>query len=58
MSGTVEEADEEVNKILFEITDGMLGEGGMVGGKLEQQEAEEDSIKEDEIMKRLNALNA
>lgn len=29
-----EEADEEVDKVLFELTDGKLGQAGRVGGEL------------------------
>ncbi|KAI8066757.1 Snf7-domain-containing protein [Gongronella butleri] len=59
-----EEADEEVSKVLFQITDGMLGEAGQVGPALEtkheepaQEESEEEEGPELELMqKRLQAL--
>ncbi|CEP15313.1 hypothetical protein [Parasitella parasitica] len=60
-----EAADEEVNKVLFTITDGILGEAGSVGPALEtapviaDQEDEEDEEEEPELdlmKKRLQAL--
>ncbi|KAG1109734.1 hypothetical protein G6F42_015562 [Rhizopus arrhizus] len=49
-----EAADEEVNNVLFQITDGMLGEAGSVGPALEskpmvaEEEEEEDEEEEEE----------
>ncbi|KAI8079123.1 Snf7-domain-containing protein [Gilbertella persicaria] len=61
-----EAADEEVNNVLFQITDGLLGEAGSVGPALEtkpgvQQEEEEEEEEEegpelDMMQKRLQAL--
>ncbi|KAI9178727.1 Vacuolar protein-sorting-associated protein 24 [Blastocladiella emersonii ATCC 22665] len=54
-----EEAEEEVNRVLFEITDGLLGQGGTVGADLNQpeEEEEEEAVQQDpELMKRLDAL--
>lgn len=43
-----EAADEEVNNVLFQITDGMLGEAGNVGPALEARPAVEEEEEEDE----------
>lgn len=43
-----EAADEEVSNILFQITDGMLGEAGNVGPALEARPAVEVEEEEDE----------
>lgn len=43
-----EAADEEVNNILFQITDGMLGEAGNVGPALESRPVAEEEEEEDE----------
>lgn len=43
-----EAADEEVNKVLFQITDGMLGEAGAVGASLESKPVLEDEEDEEE----------
>ncbi|KAI9265346.1 Snf7-domain-containing protein [Helicostylum pulchrum] len=59
-----EAADEEVNNVLFQITDGMLGEAGNVGPALEARPAVEEEEEEDEeegpeldmMQKRLQAL--
>ncbi|KAI8883991.1 Snf7-domain-containing protein [Backusella circina FSU 941] len=59
-----EAADEEVNKVLFQITDGMLGEAGAVGPALdtnpvmddEEEEEEEEEPELDLMQKRLQAL--
>ncbi|ORY97424.1 Snf7-domain-containing protein [Syncephalastrum racemosum] len=57
-----EEADEEVNNVLFQITDGMLGEAGAVGPALDKQPAaaemedEEEGPELDMMQKRLQAL--
>ncbi|KAI7889305.1 Snf7-domain-containing protein [Mucor mucedo] len=59
-----EAADEEVNNVLFQITDGMLGEAGNVGPALESRPAVEEEEEEDEeegpeldmMQKRLQAL--
>ncbi|KAG2230247.1 Snf7-domain-containing protein [Thamnidium elegans] len=59
-----EAADEEVNNVLFQITDGMLGEAGNVGPALETRPTVEEEEEEDEeegpeldmMQKRLQAL--
>ncbi|KAF1805438.1 Snf7-domain-containing protein [Mucor lusitanicus] len=60
-----EAADEEVNNVLFQITDGMLGEAGSVGPALEskpmvtedeEEEDEEEGPELDMMQKRLQAL--
>ncbi|KAJ3262340.1 Charged multivesicular body protein 3 [Boothiomyces macroporosus] len=51
-----EEAQEEVDKVLFELTDGLLGEGGIVGQDLPATQVKEDSNKEMEA--RLKALQS
>lgn len=59
-----EAADEEVNNVLFQITDGMLGEAGSVGPALvpkpaveeEEEEEEEEGPELDMMQKRLQAL--
>ncbi|CAO3653350.1 unnamed protein product [Cunninghamella echinulata] len=60
-----EAADEEVNNVLYQITDGLLGEAGTVGPDLqkkqevqvEEEESEEEEGPELELMqKRLQAL--
>ncbi|ORZ21343.1 Snf7-domain-containing protein [Absidia repens] len=60
-----EAADEEVNNVLFQITDGMLGEAGSVGPILEKKQeapAEEEEEEEEEgpefelMQRRLQAL--
>ncbi|OZJ03115.1 hypothetical protein BZG36_03372 [Bifiguratus adelaidae] len=54
-----EEADAEVDKVLYEVTNGMLGEAGAVGAPLEQpevEEEEEETEKMDVMKQRLEAL--
>ncbi|KAI9218670.1 Snf7-domain-containing protein [Blastocladiella britannica] len=53
-----EEAEDEVNKILFEVTDGLLGQGGRVGGEIEGEQPVEEEEEEDPVamLKRLDAL--
>ncbi|CAO3621357.1 unnamed protein product [Mucor fragilis] len=60
-----EAADAEVNNVLFQITDGMLGEAGSVGPALEskpivtedeEEEDEEEGPELDMMQKRLQAL--
>ncbi|ORX46038.1 hypothetical protein DM01DRAFT_1339679 [Hesseltinella vesiculosa] len=60
-----EAADEEVNSVLFQITDGLLGEAGEVGPALEKKQqlpVQEESEEEDEgeefqlMQQRLQAL--
>ncbi|KAG1397470.1 hypothetical protein G6F60_008989 [Rhizopus arrhizus] len=59
-----EAADEEVNNVLFQITDGLLGEAGSVGPILETKPAQEEEEEEEEeegpeldmMQKRLQAL--
>lgn len=56
-----EAADEEVNNVLFQITDGMLGEAGSVGPAFvakpaveeEEEEEEEEGPELDMMQKRL-----
>ncbi|KAL9554284.1 hypothetical protein PS6_003505 [Mucor atramentarius] len=61
-----EAADEEVNDVLFQITDGMLGEAGSVGPALEskpmvaeeeEEEDEEEGPELDMMQKRLQYLD-
>ncbi|KAI9013034.1 Charged multivesicular body protein 3 [Gaertneriomyces sp. JEL0708] len=58
--GIEEEAEDEVNKVLFELTDGLLGEAPGVGADLqhqkEQPEAQEENL--DDMASRLAALRA
>ncbi|KAJ3276810.1 Charged multivesicular body protein 3 [Terramyces sp. JEL0728] len=54
--GIEEEAQEEVDKVLFELTDGLLGEGGIVGQDLPATKVKEDSNTEMEA--RLKALQS
>lgn len=60
-----EAADEEVNNVIFDITDGLLGEAGTVGAApeakhaLDQEEDEEDEEEGPELdmmQKRLQVL--
>ncbi|CAO3691284.1 unnamed protein product [Rhizopus stolonifer] len=59
-----EAADEEVNNVLFQITDGMLGEAGSVGPAIdskpavekEEEDEEEEGPELDVMQKRLQAL--
>ncbi|KAI8393613.1 Snf7-domain-containing protein [Radiomyces spectabilis] len=60
-----EAADEEVSNVLYQITDGMLGEAGSVGPALEkkpevvvaeEEEEEEEGPELDMMQKRLQAL--
>ncbi|KAL7752728.1 Vacuolar protein-sorting-associated protein 24 [Sorochytrium milnesiophthora] len=51
-----EEADEEVDKILFQVTDGLLGQAGSVGADLRTPEAEAEEAAAPELEKRLQAL--
>ncbi|KAI9323587.1 Snf7-domain-containing protein [Dichotomocladium elegans] len=56
-----EEADEEVENVLFQITDGLLGQAGSVGPELAKptpqvQEEEEEEPELDMMQKRLQAL--
>lgn len=53
-----EEADEEVEKVLFELTDGILGEAKRVGPALQATEEEEEAEKEEHLERRLNALRS
>ncbi|KAI8919000.1 Snf7-domain-containing protein [Powellomyces hirtus] len=53
-----EEAEGEVNKVLFELTDGMLGEApGAVAGPLEHEKEDSKAVEED-FAARLSALRA
>lgn len=58
-----EEAEEEVNNVLYQITDGMLGEAGTVGPVLERKPAleaeaedEEEGPELDMMQKRLEVI--
>ncbi|KAG2228301.1 hypothetical protein INT45_011093 [Circinella minor] len=58
-----EAADEEVNNVLYQITDGMLGEAGNVGPALDkkpevqiEEDEEEEGPELDMMQKRLQAL--
>ncbi|CAG8805985.1 26457_t:CDS:2 [Gigaspora margarita] len=54
-----EEAEEEVNKVLFELTDGLIGEAGEVGKPLELKvEEEEEEPELNEMQARLQALKS
>ncbi|KAI8812076.1 Snf7-domain-containing protein [Cladochytrium replicatum] len=54
-----EEAEFEVNKVLFEVTDGMLGAAGPVGAPLPVDgETEEEPAEMDKMESRLAALRA
>ncbi|KAI8617081.1 Snf7-domain-containing protein [Chytriomyces sp. MP71] len=58
--GIEEEADKEVENVLFELTDGLLGQAGSVGATLEKQKvaAPIANDEEDEMEQRLAALRA
>ncbi|KAL7420220.1 Vacuolar protein-sorting-associated protein 24 [Cryptotrichosporon argae] len=47
-----EEADAEVDKVLFELTDGKLGQAGRVGGELPAAKEDEESEEEVQRMQR------
>lgn len=51
-----EEADEEVNKVLFEVTEGLLGQAGAVGAPIENAQEEEPEL--DAMQARLSALRS
>ncbi|EJD53594.1 vacuolar sorting protein VPS24 [Auricularia subglabra TFB-10046 SS5] len=51
-----EEADAEVDKVLFEITDGKLGEAGAVGAELPNLQEDEEAQELERTRQRLNAL--
>ncbi|KAI9199475.1 Snf7-domain-containing protein [Polychytrium aggregatum] len=55
-----DEAEEEVNKVLFELTDGRLGEAGAVGAELAAEEpaAVEETDEAESMAARLQALRA
>ncbi|KAJ3044285.1 Vacuolar protein-sorting-associated protein 24 [Rhizophlyctis rosea] len=53
-----EEAESEVNNILFELTDGALGEAGTVGAPLEVEKPEEEEPELDTMQARLTALRS
>ncbi|CAE6406129.1 unnamed protein product [Rhizoctonia solani] len=48
-----EEADEEVEKVLFELTDGKLGQAGKVGGELPTTEDAEEEDEQDREMEQM-----
>ncbi|KAJ3053819.1 Charged multivesicular body protein 3 [Rhizophlyctis rosea] len=52
-----EEAESEVNNVLFELTDGALGEAGAVGAPLEAEKPEPEE-EEPELQARLTALRS
>ncbi|KAF9283376.1 Charged multivesicular body protein 3 [Linnemannia elongata] len=54
-----EEAEEEVNKVLFQITDGLLGEAPLAAGSLPTEaEEEEEEPALDDMQRRLEALKS
>ncbi|KAG0306488.1 Vacuolar protein-sorting-associated protein 24 [Dissophora globulifera] len=54
-----EEAEEEVNKVLFQITNGLLGEAPLAAGKLPAEaEEEEEEPALDDMQRRLEALKS
>ncbi|ORY06071.1 charged multivesicular body protein 3 [Basidiobolus meristosporus CBS 931.73] len=53
-----EEADEEVNKVLFQVTEGLLGEATPVGAPLQSEAEPEEEPELDEMQARLSALRA
>ncbi|CAG8632650.1 7604_t:CDS:2 [Cetraspora pellucida] len=54
-----EEAEEEVNKVLFELTNGLIGEAGEVGAPLDLNvEEEEEEPELNEMQARLQALKS
>ncbi|KAJ3298452.1 Charged multivesicular body protein 3 [Rhizoclosmatium sp. JEL0117] len=55
--GIEEEADKEVENILFDLTDGLLGQAGQVGAPLEKPITAEE-VEEDDMEQRLAALRA
>nr|CAG8673769.1 11260_t:CDS:2 [Entrophospora candida] len=57
-SDVEEEAEQEVNNVLFELTNGLLGEAGNVGAPLEQTQEEEEEPELDEMQARLQALKS
>ncbi|KAH6562581.1 hypothetical protein BASA50_004924 [Batrachochytrium salamandrivorans] len=55
--GIEEEADEEVNKVITEITSGLLGQVGSVGQDLPSEKVKQTQVKEDdELESRLAAI--
>ncbi|GJJ69929.1 charged multivesicular body protein 3 [Entomortierella parvispora] len=53
-----EEAEEEVNKVLFQITDGLLGEAPVAAGTLPTEAEEEEEPELDDMQRRLEALKS
>ncbi|KAJ3292519.1 Charged multivesicular body protein 3 [Borealophlyctis nickersoniae] len=53
-----EEAENEVNNVLFELTDGKLGQAGAVGAPLEAETVEEPEPELDAMQARLSALKS
>ncbi|KAG0050985.1 Vacuolar protein-sorting-associated protein 24 [Gryganskiella cystojenkinii] len=53
-----EEAEEEVNNVLFQITDGLLGEATVAAGSLPAEEEEEEEPALDDMQRRLEALKS
>ncbi|KAG0293673.1 Vacuolar protein-sorting-associated protein 24 [Linnemannia gamsii] len=54
-----EEAEEEVNKVLFQITDGLLGEAPLAAGSLPTEAEEEEEVPAlDDMQRRLEALKS
>ncbi|KAI9339635.1 Snf7-domain-containing protein [Obelidium mucronatum] len=58
--GIEEEADKEVDAILFSLTDGLLGQAGPVGAPLEKAKVSQpaEAEEEDDMEQRLAALRA
>lgn len=53
-----DEADEEVEKVLFELTDGKLGQAGRVGTELPAEEVENEAEMERMRREMNDLLNA
>ncbi len=51
-----EEADEEVEKVLFELTDGKLGQAGRVGAELPAEEEVENEAEMERMRREMNDL--
>ncbi|KAL2917225.1 Vacuolar protein-sorting-associated protein 24 [Polyrhizophydium stewartii] len=53
-----EEADEEVDKVITEITAGLLGQAGAVGADLPKEKVKQKVKEDDDMAARLSALKA
>lgn len=51
-----EEADEEVEKVLFQLTDGKLGQAGRVGAELPAEEEAENEEEMERMRREMNDL--